>query len=74
MRGILGSNPSRRNLKYCVLKTAGTVRKGPGSRIIPLHALARNGLEPPFLTVQSMVLLAFVVLTVLAVKSFARPA
>jgi len=34
------------------------------------HTLALNGSEPPFLTVQSMVLLAFVVLTILAAKKF----
>jgi hypothetical protein len=41
-------------------------------KIGPLHALAPKGSEPPFTVVQSVVLLAFVVLGYLAAKRFNR--
>jgi len=39
-------------------------------KVPSLHALAPNGSEPPFAIAQSMALIAFAVLTVLAVKKF----
>ena len=39
-------------------------------KVPALHALAPTGSEPPFAVVQSIVLMAFIVLTVLAVKKF----
>jgi len=39
-------------------------------KVPSLHALAPNGSEPPFAIAQSMALIAFVALTVLAVKKF----
>ena len=39
-------------------------------KVPALHALAPTGSEPPFAIAQSIVLIAFIVLTVLAVKKF----
>ena len=39
-------------------------------KVPSLHALAPNGSEPPFAVAQSIVLIAFIVFTILAVKKF----
>jgi hypothetical protein len=43
-------------------------------KVPALHAMAPNGTEPPFLVAQTIVLLLFIVLGVLATKRFRGPA
>ena len=70
---ILGMSTSTFTLLHVLISLVG-IGSGLILKVPALHAMAPNGTEPPFLVAQTIVLLLFIVLGVLATKRFRGPA